>query len=117
MRVFDITDEKRPLPTATFQVPRDPSGKTGGRFGAHQPHKAVGPDNLVYAAWFSGGLRVIDLADPYHPREVGHYIPRPLSGERYAQSNDLFVDERGFIYLIDRIRGLDILRFTKAAVR
>lgn len=117
VRVFDITDEKRPLPAATFHVPRDPSGKTGGRFGAHQPHEVVGPDNLVYAAWFSGGLRVIDLADPYHPREAGHYIPRPVSGERYAQSNDLFVDEKGLIYLIDRIRGLDILRFTGAAAK
>ena len=117
MRVYDITDERRPLPAATFHVPKDPSGKTGGRFGAHQPHEHVGPDNLVYAAWFSGGLRVIDLSDPYHPREVGHYIPRPASGERYAQSNDLFVDERGFIYLIDRIRGFDILRFKGAAGR
>jgi len=117
MRVFDITDEKRPLPAVTFQVPRDPSGKTGGRFGAHQPHEHVGPDNLVYAAWFSGGLRVIDIADPYRPREAGHYIPRPVSGERYAQSNDLYVDERGLIYLIDRIRGLDILRFTREAAK
>jgi hypothetical protein len=117
MRVYDITDEKRPIPAATFQVPRDPSGKTGGRFGAHQPHESVGPDNLVYAAWFSGGLRVIDLSDPYRPREAGHYIPRPVSGERYAQSNDLFVDERGFIYLIDRNRGFDILRFKGAAAK
>lgn len=117
MRIYDITDEKGPLPAATFHVPRDPSGKTGGRFGAHQPHEVVGPDNLVYAAWFSGGLRVIDISDPYHPREVGHFIPRPGSGQRYAQSNDLFVDARGYIYLIDRIRGLDILRFTKPAAR
>ena len=107
----------RPLPVATFHVPRDPSGRTGGRFGAHQPHEYVGPDNLVYAAWFSGGLRVIDLSDPYRPREVGHYTPRPVPGERYAQSNDVFVEERGFIYLIDRVRGLDILRFTGAAAR
>lgn len=117
MRVFDITDERRPLPAGTFQVARDPSGRTGGRFGAHQPHEAVGPDNLVYAAWFSGGLRVIDLADPRHPKEVGHYIPRPIGGERYAQSNDVFVDERGYIYLIDRVRGLDMLRFTGAATK
>jgi hypothetical protein len=117
MRVYDIADEKRPLPAATFHVPRDPFGKTGGRFGVHQPHEYVGPDNMVYAAWFSGGLRVIDLSDPYRPREAGHYIPRPVSGEQYAQSNDLFVDERGFIYLIDRISGFDILRFKGAAAR
>jgi len=27
------------------------------------------------------------------------------------------LDDRGLIYLIDRIRGLDILRFTKAAAK
>jgi len=95
-----------------FRVLSDPSGMTGGRFGAHQPHEHVGKDNLVYAAWFSGGLRVIDISNPYLPWEAGHYIPKPGQGERWAQSNDVFVDDRGLIYLIDRIQGLDILRFT-----
>jgi hypothetical protein len=112
MRVFDITDEKQPNQVGTFQVQRDPSGKTGGRFGAHQPHEHVGKDNLVYAAWFSGGLRVIDISNPYKPQEVGHYIPGPGRGEGYTQSNDVFLDQRDFIYLIDRNQGLDILRFT-----
>lgn len=110
MRLYDITDERRPTLATTFHVPPDPSGKTGGRFGAHQPHEFVGTDNLVYAAWFSGGLRVIDISNPYKPQEVGHYIPQPEQGARFAQSNDVFVDERGLIYLIDRISGLDILR-------
>ncbi len=110
MRLYDITDERRPAFAAQFQVPPDPSGKTGGRFGAHQPHEFVGADNLVYAAWFSGGLRVIDISNPYKPREAGHYIPAPGPGARFAQSNDVFVDKRGLIYLIDRINGLDILR-------
>ena len=112
MRVFDITDEKRPIPASTFHVSPDPSGKTGGRFGAHQPHEYVGRDNLIYAAWFSGGLRVIDISNPYGPEEIGHYIPAPAKGERFAESNDVFVDQRGLVYLIDRVGGLDILRFT-----
>lgn len=112
MRVFDITDEKQPRQAGTFQAPKDTPGNTGGRFGAHQPHEHVGRDNLVYASWFSGGLRVIDISNPYHPQEVGHYIPKPEKGERHAQSNDVFVDHRNLIYLIDRIQGLDILRFT-----
>ena len=111
MRIFDITDEKRPVQTSTFRVPRDPSGKTGGRFGAHQPHEYVANDNLVYAAWFSGGLRVIDISNPYRPQEVGHYIPKPGRGG-LAQSNDVFVDARGLVYLIDRVNGLDIVQFT-----
>jgi hypothetical protein len=79
-------------------------------FGAHQPHEHVGHGNLIYAAWFSGGLRVIDISDPYQPREVGHYIRKPGRGERFAQSNDVFVGEGGLIYVIDRVQGLDILR-------
>lgn len=110
MRMYDITDETKPSLVSTFQAPR--TALTGGRFGAHQPHEFVGPDNLVYAAWFSGGLRVIDISNPDRPQEVGHYIPRPHRGERFAQSNDVFVDHRGMIYLIDRVRGLDILRLT-----
>jgi hypothetical protein len=112
MRVFDITDEKQPNQVRKFHVQRDPSGKTGGRFGAHQPHEYVAKDNFVYAAWFSGGLRVIDISNPYKPQEVGHYIPRPGRDEGYAQSNDVFLDQRDFIYLIDRNQGLDILRLT-----
>lgn len=112
MRLYDITDEGRPARAASFHVAPDPSGKSGGRFGAHQPHEHVGSDNLVYAAWFSGGLRVIDISNPYKPMEVAHFIPEPKSGARFAQSNDVFVDGRGLIYLIDRVRGLDILRLS-----
>jgi len=110
MRLFDITDERQPLQAATFQVPEDPTGITGGRFGAHQPHEGVGPDSLVYIAWFSGGLRIVDISDPWRPKEAGHYIPRPAAGQAFTQSNDVFVAADGLIYLIDRISGLSILR-------
>jgi hypothetical protein len=110
MRLYDITDERRPTLASTFHVPPDPSGRTGGRFGAHQSHEFVGTDNLLYSTWFSGGLRVIDISNPYKPREVGHYIPQPGQGARFAESNDVFVDGGLIIYLIDRVNGLDILR-------
>jgi hypothetical protein len=113
MRIYDISDERRPALAATFHASPDPSGKTGGRFGAHQPHEFVGVDNLVYAAWFSGGLRVMDISNPYKPKEAGHYIPPPGRGARFAESNDVFVDKRGLIYLIDRVSGLDILRYLR----
>jgi hypothetical protein len=66
----------------------------------------------VYAAWFSGGLRIIDIADPYWPKEVGHFIPEPVNGFTSPQSNDVdVVDETGLVYLIDRNAGLDIVEF------
>ena len=84
--------------------------ETGGRFGAHQFHeKNVG--TLIYLTWFSGGLRIVDVADPFLPIEVGSFIPEPCGGFPSAQSNDVFVDERGLIYMVDRNCGLDILEF------
>ena len=68
-------------------------------------------DTLVYASWFSGGLRIVDIADPSLPKEVGHYIPEPVSGLESPQSNDVDVDDRGLVYLLDRNRGLDILEY------
>jgi hypothetical protein len=108
MRVFDITDEARPAQVSTYQPPRE--APPGARFGAHQPHEFVGTDNLVYAAWFAGGLRVVDLSNPHRPAEVARYIPPRAGGA--PQTNDVFVDPRGIIYLIDRINGLDLLRLS-----
>jgi len=114
MWLFDITVEKNPVPVATFQVPEEERKVfTSGRFGAHQPHEYIGPDNLVYSAWFSGGLRVIDISNPYQPKEIAHYVPKPVQGFRSAQTNDLYVGPNGLIYLIDRDNGLDIVKLTK----
>lgn len=113
MRVFDITDEKRSEKEETFQTQRDSLGKTCGRFGAHHPHECGCRDSQVHAAWFSGRLRVIDRLKPFSPREPGCYILQPRQGEHYAQINDVFMDDHGYTYLIDRIKGLDIFRFTR----
>jgi hypothetical protein len=117
MWLYDISDEANPELASSFRVPEGGKygrcdGEKGKRFGAHQPHEYVGEDNLVYAAWFAGGLRIVDISNPREPVEVGHYVPEPAEGFDFPQSNDVFVDERGLIYLIDRHTGLDILRFS-----
>jgi hypothetical protein len=118
MWLVDITDEKQPVIAASYRAPEGGKhsfcdGRKGKRFGAHQPHERVGEDNLVYSAWFSGGLRIIDISNPYKPQEVGHYVPEPVAGYEFPQSNDVFVDDREMIYLIDRHNGLDILKFSR----
>ena len=50
------------------------AGEPGVRFGAHQYREKL-DGTLVYATWFAGGLRVLDLADPLNPVEVAHYMP------------------------------------------
>lgn len=111
MWVFDVTDVAAIKPLSIFQVSElDSPWSRIGRFGAHQPAEHMS-DTLVHAAWFSGGLRIVDIADPMLPREVGHYVPEPAAGQASPQSNDVDVDERGLIYLLDRNVGLDILEY------
>lgn len=113
MWVIDITAEENPVPVATFDVPAKDPGKIDDRFGPHQPHEDVQlKDDLVYAAWFGGGLRVVDISNPYRPKEVGYFLPK-CDRQRMVQTNDVYVDDRGLIYTIDRLeRGFDILEYT-----
>ncbi len=114
MWVFDVTDLDAIAPLSIFDVSEmdSPWSRAPGRFGAHQYRERL-DGTLVYATWFSGGLRIVDVADPHAPEEVGHFIPEPVAGEDAPQSNDVDVDERGLVYLIDRNVGFDILEFNR----
>jgi hypothetical protein len=113
MWVFDVTDLAAIKPLSMFHVSElDSPWSRVGRFGAHQPAEHM-HDTLVYASWFSGGLRIVDIADPTLPVEVGHFIPEPTGGQASPQSNDVEVDARGLIYLLDRNQGLDILEYAR----
>src|SRR4249920_947810 len=81
--VLDVTDMAKIQPLAIFQVSEldSPYSRAApGRFGAHQFHERI-DDTLVYCTWFAGGLRIVDIADPLAPQEVGHFIPEPGSGQ------------------------------------
>ena len=109
MWVFDVSDLGNIRPLSMFHVSElDSPWSRVGRFGAHQPAEHM-EGTLVYASWFSGGLRVVDIADPSLPVEIAHYIPEPTGGHASPQSNDVDVDHRGLVYLLDRDQGLDIL--------
>lgn len=108
--IFDITEERLPLPIATIQVPGlDKDGTPQPDMtGCHQPSERIS-GSIVPFAWFAQGLRLFDMADPFAPREVGHFVPDPAKGETRPSSNDVTIDGRGLIYLTDRIGGVDII--------
>jgi len=110
--VFDVSDFSDIKAMSSFHVSEldSPWADSTGRFGAHQFHEQI-DGTLIYCTWFSGGLRIVDVADPFSPAERGYFIPTPRSGFDAPQSNDVCVDERGLIYLLDRNAGLDILEF------
>lgn len=113
MWIFDVSDLQKITPLSTYHVSEADSPwsrVSGGSFGAHQFQEHM-RSTLVYAAWFSGGLRIVDIANPLLPEEKGFFIPEPAEGASVPMSNDVDVDARGLIYLLDRINGLDILEF------
>ena len=106
--MVNITEETRPIPVGSFQIPELVGRKNRLMTGCHQPVETI-PGTEVAAAWFASGLRIIDISNPHALRQVACYVPDPPPGADRPSSNDLFIDQRGLIYLIDRNRGLSIL--------
>lgn len=108
--IYDITDDTNPLPISTFQVPGlDTDGAPQPPMtGCHQPSERF-KGTIIPFAWFAQGLRLVDIADPFAPKEVGHFVPDAPEGAERSSSNDVTIDDRGIVYLIDRIRGVDII--------
>jgi hypothetical protein len=127
--MVDVTDATRPFPVANYQVPEsagDFCGR-GGRFGAHSLNWSYNPAfyrKLIVVSYFNAGVRAVDIRDPFHPQEVGFFIPAVTArtalrgGQRVIQTNNVEIDNRGYIYLVDRANtGLHIVKLTGAAAK
>ena len=69
----------------------------------------------MLATFFNGGVRVYDLANPFQPKEVAYFVPGApaLSPKGAIQINDVFVDDRGLVFIGDRFTGgLYVLEMT-----
>jgi hypothetical protein len=112
--ILDNRDEKNPVPISTCPMPSpDAYASRGGRFGAHNIHENTpGPNSwksetMVIGTFFNGGLRAYDISNAYAPKEVGTFVPPAprMSKLNSIQLNDVFVDERGIVYTVDRFSG------------
>lgn len=132
----DVTAEKIPVSVATWMVP-EASGNfcsRGGRFGTHSSNENMTPiyyKRVMFFAHFNAGVRAVDIRDPFHPKEIAYYIPAVTergdrrcakldSGQehcaRVIQTNNVEVDDRGYIYIVDRANnGMHILELTGPA--
>jgi hypothetical protein len=135
VHVVDITTESKLFGVATWTVP-EASGNfcgRGGRFGTHSSNEnltSIYYKRVMFFAHFNAGVRAVDIRDPFHPREIGYYIPAVTdktdkrcvgtgSEQRCKvaiQTNNVEVDDRGYIYIVDRANtGLHILELTGEA--
>ena len=133
--MVDVTTERTPFSVATFEVP-DPTGdfcRRGGRFGPHSSSESftlIYYGRLVFIAYFNAGVRAVDIRDPFHPVEAGFFIPSvtaktdkrciEVAGaprcKTAIQTNNVDVDDRGYVYLVDRAdTGLHIVELTGPA--
>lgn len=107
--LVDMRVESNPVPITTLQVKNKGFCQKGGRFGPHNIHEnrpgSLIDDQLIYIAYFNGGLRIVDIQDKYNPKEVGYFIPARPEGGAAIQTNDVFVDYDGLIYIVDRFDG------------
>jgi len=111
--VFDLREETNPVMISSFPVPEgfDELHRVGGRIGAHNLHEneplpgSAVLVNTCVATWFSAGLRVYDIRDPFTPREIAAFLPETPPGQRGCRISDVFVDDRGYIFAGDRSRG------------
>jgi hypothetical protein len=127
--LVDIRDETNPVVIATAPLPENAGDfcTKGGRFGAHNLHPnfpcatSAQLKNTFVATFFNAGVRIYRLVDvpvPHAPpqiKEIGFFVPPAPAGNptHTIQINHAFVDEKGLIYVTDRISGgLYILKYT-----
>jgi hypothetical protein len=136
VRFFDVTFETAPVGISSWSVP-EASGNfctRGGRFGSHSTQENFTPiyyGRVMFVTFFNAGLRALDVRDPYNPKEIAYYIPAvtantdkrcpPSAPDRCKvaiQSNNVEVDDRGYVYVVDRANtGMHILELSGAARR
>jgi hypothetical protein len=130
--MVDVSVESKPLSVASWTVP-DANGNfcgRGGRFGTHSSNESFTPiyyQRIMFFAHFNAGVRAVDIRDPGRPQEIGYFIPAANANtdqrcdgagrcKRVIQTNNVEVDDRGYIYIVDRAHtGLHILELTGAA--
>lgn len=126
--MLDITDPAHPIPVSTYFVPEGSGNfcERGGRFGAHSMqwnlNETIYRNRIIWVSYFNAGVRGVDIRDPYNLKEVAFYIPAinenttPRGDKIAIQTNNVDVDDRGFIYIFDRANtGMHILEVTGEA--
>ena len=141
-RLIDLTDETKPFTVAELKLEVDDPANcnklandpafltTGFGYSAHYCTADNRDDTrLVACSRHEAGIRVFDVSDPYHPREVAYYKPPIHTGENipgsgingvvnrtydWNKSHSRFLNRDGQIELwtTSADNGFQVLRFS-----
>jgi hypothetical protein len=131
-RIIDISDERRPRVIANLrlQIDQEADHKAAkgdpGTFSPAQGYAAhycniptrTNP-RIVACSFIASGLRVFDISDLQHPKEIGYYVApstpateNGYDGSNYAMSQPAFAPARHEIWYSDGASGFNVLRVT-----
>jgi hypothetical protein len=133
-RIIDIADETKPEVVSNIRLdvhqPENRAALAGdpgaGNFvGGYAGHYCNVPQReepgIVACSFILSGLRVFDIRDPAHPKEIAYYntpTEPTIPGDppsSYAMSSPSFVPERGEIWYSDGNSGFYNVRITNGA--
>ncbi|HEX5618479.1 MAG TPA: hypothetical protein VFX51_08670, partial [Solirubrobacteraceae bacterium] len=134
-RIIDIADERKPRVIANLRLqvnqPEDHAAASGDPgalspvqgYAAHYCSLSSDVDPTVVACSFiTSGLRVFDITDLLHPKEIAYYVaptqPRAENGfmaSDFAMSKPAIVPDRREVWYSDGATGFYVLRVASAA--
>jgi hypothetical protein len=116
-RIWDYSDPANPVLASTFNTvcSANPLAEQCDPRGTYSSHNVIVDGTRAYISWYSDGVVVLDLSDPYAPVEVARYSE---SGPAFEAQNGGIQDVWGvykepgkpFIYASDRNGGLYVLK-------
>ncbi len=111
LRFFDISNPTSPVQVGTFAThnTNNEAVATSGTWSVHNP-EVVG--NTVYASWYSDGVRIIDIAQPSTPTEIGFWTGAGAPADAPAVNIWSVVPHTGLLLASDRNYGLYVLKAT-----
>ncbi len=79
-------------------------------------HNVVVKGNIAFCSWYMEGLRLVDISNPVHPKEIAFFDSSTRTfqpGWPFHGNWSVDVDDRGLIMISDIEEGLFILRRTQ----
>jgi hypothetical protein len=129
-RIIDVTDEAQPRQVSRFRLgvndPANCQTVLADSAPLYSPHQVTvdNPDNatLAFVSWLSSGVRIFDIRDPAHPKEIAYYNPpaRPeitnpqgeywiSAGWDSTPSRVWYRPETGHIWFVSAANGFQVI--------
>lgn len=130
-RIIDIENEKKPFVVSNLRLAVNKGGQTADpgddqAFQGYQGHYCTLPSrvnpNIVACSFIMSGLRVFDIRDPAHPREIAYFNKPTMPGSAFvptkagsfAMSAPAYDQKTGDIWYTDGNSGFYVVRLTDA---